>query len=122
MMTEDLLRSLYPNTCQHTNGFTLEQCLENFHGEWMNTVHHLFAMMPYNGSKFDSTILHSDGGVRKFLITYDLKGFDVIIHTQNEFEGYPFGNVEGMVNWINDKEKQLLATCALVELEARLQS
>ena len=112
----------FTNTCDHASGYTLESSIRGDRGCWMDIVYSLTTNLSLNGFNFNVHLLHSDGGVRDFLLLYRIGNFDVIIQQFKMFDDRPFHTVEGMVKWFNAKEESLMATCVLVKCDLKLES
>lgn len=119
-LTIEDIHAAYINTCDHSNGYTIESSIKGERGGWNDTVHSLIEMLSINGSNFIPHCLHFDGGIQRFLIIYKLKDFQVIICEIEQFDTKPFYTVEDMVKWMNAQEERLMATCMLVKLQYEL--
>ena len=109
------LQEVFSKTCQHNNGYSLNDCLANVRGERANTIYALLQLLS-EISPFNALLLHADGGVQTFNITYRFGEFLIIVEALSNMYtvDWPFDSAETMCDWLNQMEKRIKATAVLM--------
>ena len=81
-------------------------------GEKANTVYSVLQELPLHLG-FDSVLLHSDGGVKDFLIIIRLGEYQVILEQFQWNSEMPFDTPGEFVEWLNIQRKKVEATFIL---------
>jgi len=112
------IEQAFSTTCQHSNGYLIEECLKDERGEKTNTVYSILETMQFNGSKFGVILISSDGGVRDFFVTRKFGDFCLLVQEFQLSGSYPFNDVKGFCTWLNAMDKKILAFSMLESLNS----
>jgi hypothetical protein len=114
-ITKEFLTMLYKGTCQSNNGLSFEDAIKNMTGERMDVVCVILSRMRFNGGRFNSIVISSDGGIKDFFVTYRFGKYSVLVERFifSYFPEWPFESVQGFADWLNNQEKKIIATAVL---------
>lgn len=115
MITEDKLYAAFSSTCEFTR-VTLDEGLRDEKGEGLNT---LYAVIERLGDEtpFSAVLLHSDGGVQEFMITYKFGDFSILVaRVSRGSDQPPFEKAQRLAKWLNMIEAKIKATAMLMSV------
>ena len=117
MLTSNDIEGAFMFTCQYHNGHTIEQCLNDEHGELLNTIYAIAEQLSQI-SNFSCILIHSDGGVKDFFLTYQMRDYAVLAG-RYKFPLYAFGpkNPEELAEYFNNIERKIKASATLAFLD-----
>ena len=114
MITIETIRCLYASTHYSRNGLDLDTIFtegSQSNGAWgdrYNLTYYLLEQMQQNNPElcFGAICLHSDGGIRDFLITYKWGDYTLLISREEYFRGKnDFSSVQDFCDWLNNHTK-----------------
>lgn len=89
----------YIDTFDHRNGNEFLQATD-----WLNAS---FYTLEHLDSNFKTTLVHSDGGIKDYLLIYSVGELDVLAVHCFGYEP-PFDDMESFVDWLNKLEQEIL--------------
>jgi len=114
-ITKEIIRTAFKNTHYFSNGLDLDvvfdsgsQSVGGAWGDSYNLVYYLLENMRYD-SNFRVICLHSDGGLRDYLITYLWGDYSIIISREVYMGGHThFNSVEHLCEWLNYHDEKII--------------
>lgn len=114
MIDEQTLRLAYKGTCEESR-VTLDGGLDDEKGEKLNVVYSLLSRLPDHGSNFNALLMSSDGGVQDFFVVYVFGNYYVLVERffRSRID-WAFNDVRGLADWLNNQERKIFETAALL--------
>ena len=107
------LRKAYSETCV-VSRVSLADGLKNVKGERLSALYGLIESLEREGSPFGVWLLHADGGVDSFVVTYRAVGYTVIVSPISRGqESHVPDNEDDLVKWFNKQERLIVAAMRL---------
>lgn len=116
-ITIEDIRSAYENTHVFKNGIDMDAVFEKgsqSNGYWVdryNLVYYLIEAMAYNpiNSPFRVICIHSDGGIRDYMILYKWNDYNILISREFYLErnNIKFKSVQDFCDWLNMHQEKI---------------